>query len=110
MNNVIDANDRQSFSDLLALIKLGVLPVPATVLEVDLLNDMVTHDHGDANVYHHRSAGHASIYDYESAGTLADAIEAHMENYGTSTAVVWFEGMTVHYAGLPALLPPRMSA
>lgn len=103
MNNTTEADERQSFSDLLALIKLGFMPVPATVLEVDMLNDMVVRDHGDADVNHDRSYGHASIYDYGSAGALADAIEARMENYGMSRAIVWFEGMTVHYAGLPAL-------
>lgn len=95
----------RSFSELLAMIRLGYIDAPVTVLTVDLDNDLILVDHGDIDVIAHES--HASIdYDhYTSAGQMADVITGDMANWGPDFAAVWFAGERVHYSHCDAVDP-----
>ena len=98
MNTNTTSLEGRSFSSLLAMIRLGYIDTPVSVLIVDLANDLIMGDHGDIDVMTHES--HASIdYDHHtSAGDMADVIAEDMANWGTGYAAVWFAGERVHYS------------
>lgn len=105
MNANTNTFEGHSFSETLAMIRLGHIDTPVTVLTVDFDNDLIMGDHGDIDVMTHES--HASIsYDhYTSAGEMADVIAEDMEQWGTGFAAVWFAGERVHYSDRDAVAP-----
>lgn len=88
----------RSFTELLAMIRIGHIDTPVTVLTVDLADDLIVVNHGDVAVVVHKSHTSISYDDYTSAGEMADVIAKDMANWGTGYAAVWFAGEHVHYS------------
>ena len=94
-----------SFSETLAMIRLGQIDAPNTVLTVNLDDDLIVTDHGNVGVMAHESYARISYDHYGSAGELADVIREDMANWGSGFAAVWFAGGRVHYSHRDALGP-----
>lgn len=105
MNTNTTSLEGHSFSELLAMIRLGHIDAPVTVLTVDLANDRVVVDHGDVGVMAHESYASINYDHHTSAGDMADVITEDMANWGTGYAAVWFAGERVHYSHRDAVDP-----
>lgn len=95
----------RSFSELLAMIRIGHIDTPVHVLTVDLMHDLIVVDHGDVEVMVHESQASISYDHHTSAGEMADAITEDMEQWETGYAAVWFAGERVHYSHRDAVDP-----
>lgn len=105
MNTNTTSRAGRSFSELLAMIRLGQIDAPVTVLTVDLAHDLIVTDHGDVDVMVHESQASIHVDDYASAGELADTIAEDMADWGTGYAAVWFTRTRVHYSHRHAVDP-----
>ena len=94
-----------SFSETLAMIRLGQIDAPVTVLTVDLAHDLIMIDHGDVDVMVHESQASIHVDDRASAGELAATIAEGMADWGTGYAAVWFTRTRVHYSHRHAVDP-----
>lgn len=98
MNANTTSFEGRSFSELLAMIRIGHIDTPVHVLTVDLMHDLIVIDHGDVDVMVHESQASISYDHHTSAGDMADTIAEDMEQWGTGYAAVWFAGERVHYS------------
>ena len=95
----------RSFSELLAMIRLGFIDTPDTVLTVDLDDDLIMTDHGDVDVMDHVSHARINYDHHPSAGEMVDVIAENMAHWGAWPAVVWFAGERVHFSHCDAINP-----
>lgn len=105
MNTNTTSLKGRPFSELLAMIRIGHIDMPVTVLTVDLMHDLIVIDHGDVDVMVHESQASIHVDNYASAGEMAGTIAEDMANWGTGYAAVWFAGEHVHYSHRHAVDP-----